>query len=51
MEEKDEKKVVKQEISEEDLNVSAGAENKYCSGHCVVVKCLEGKFKCNSYTG
>ena len=50
MEKKDEKKVVKQEIDENDLDVSAGAENKYCSGHCVVMKCID-KFKCNSYTG
>ncbi|MBQ6747535.1 MAG: hypothetical protein IJR07_10910 [Bacteroidaceae bacterium] len=34
----DEKVVIKQEISEDDLDVAAGTEKKYCSGHCVVVR-------------
>lgn len=45
----EEKKVMKQEINEDDLDVSAGAEKKYCSGHCVSVK-HKSKFSCDLFT-
>ena len=43
----EEKKVVKQEINEDDLDVSGG--KKYCSGHCVSVK-HKGTFSCDSFS-
>ena len=50
MEKKEEKKVVKQEISEEDLNVAAGGEkNEFCSGYCVVVR-RKTQFSCNPFS-
>ena len=45
----EEKKVVKQDINEDDLDVSAGAEKNYCSGHCVVVS-HKSKFSCDLFT-
>ena len=42
----EEKKVVKQEINEDDLDVSGGV---VCNGHCVVVR-HKSKFSCDSFS-
>ena len=45
----EEKKVVKQEINEDDLEVSAGVKKDFCKGHCVVVS-HKGTFSCDSFS-
>ena len=44
----EEKKVVKQEINEDDLEVSAGVKKDFCKGHCVVVR-HKFDFSCNPF--